>query len=380
MAAQLRGHPTIEQAVEYFFKSAEKDGAKGHNTTGKYEKLLKRRLLPWCNQQRTPIRLVSAFDDPITVREFYHSWRKRKIGSGGAVYEVNKELASSTKRADMERYRSFLEFCKDYGWIKANHAKKIKVGTQDIAQKIPFTDEEYKKLLVTLEDWRDEYGRPGSPKAIMQRVFCLCLRYTGQRISDVSMLGPDNIIFENGQWFIALTQIKTGSFVKVPLTDDLRRQLHTLPLRGETERPFTLKTKRRSIQYGTKFWFWTANCDLDDSGAAWQHISYNGNQWSEDISRAVRRCGEQFGRFKHKATAHTFRHYFAVSMLSKSVPIEMIAKWLGHASPLITAKHYSHANSDFYKASHDAYMKAIETEDQPKLAGSSKLKVMTKAS
>lgn len=73
----------------------------------------------------------------------------------------------------------------------------------------------------------------------------------------------------------------------------------------------------------------------------------------------IRHCEKQFGRFKHKATAHTFRHFFAISMLANKVPIEMVAKWLGHSSPLITAKHYSHANSDFHEASHDAYMRAL---------------------
>lgn len=252
LAAELRENPTVEQAVDYFLKNAAKEGAKGRNTTG--------------NQQRTPVRLIAEFDDPVTVRNFFHSWKMRKLGPKRVVLEVNAELANSTKRADMERYRSFLEFCKDLGWIKANHAKKISVGSTDVAPKFAFTAEEYANILKTLDDWRDEYGRPGSPKAIMQRAFCLTLRYTGQRISDVSMLGPENIVKESRKWFIALTQIKTGSFVKIPLPDELRHVLEALPLRGETDEPFVLKTSKRTIHYGTKFWFWTADYKTGDPG------------------------------------------------------------------------------------------------------------------
>lgn len=368
IATQLRANPTVEQAVDYFLKNAVKEGAKGRNTIGKYEKLLRRRLVPWCNQQRNPIRLIAAFDDPITVRDFFHSWKKRKLGPKHVVLEVSTELANSTKRADLERYRSFLEFCKDLGWIKANHAKKISVGTSDVSPKFAFTTDEYENIVKTLDDWRDEHGRLGSPKAVMLRAFCLTLRYTGQRISDVSMLGPDNIVQENGKWFISLVQIKTGSLVKIPLPDDLRRTLATLPLRGELDQPFALKTSKRTIHYGAKFWFWTGDFKTGDPNEdsderAFTHINYNCTQWSEDVSRVLRRCEQKFGTFKHHATAHTFRHFFALSMLRLGVSIEIVSKWLGHSTTQITAKHYWHANTDWHEASHEAYMTALKNQE-----------------
>lgn len=76
------------------------------------------------------------------------------------------------------------------------------------------------------------HPRAAGLKAIRQIAYCLVLRYSGQRISDVSMLGPDNLIDDNGNWFISLTQVKTGSFVKIPVPGRLAQRLQALPLRG----------------------------------------------------------------------------------------------------------------------------------------------------
>jgi hypothetical protein len=88
---------------------------------------LNKRLLPWSRDQG--IRLIKRFDDPITVKAFFNSWHKRKNVDNNVVFEMSDtHLRPNTKRAMMERYRSFLTFCKDNGWIAANHAKKIKIS------------------------------------------------------------------------------------------------------------------------------------------------------------------------------------------------------------------------------------------------------------
>jgi hypothetical protein len=66
-------------------------------------------------------------------------------------------------------------------------------------------------------------------------------------------------------------------------------------------------------------------------------------------------------------------------MLAAGVSIEMVAKWLGHSSPLITSRHYSHANSVFNDASHDAYSKAMaKIEGQGTKPHAKKLAVVKK--
>jgi hypothetical protein len=68
---------TVEDAIKFFFECGVGDGTKGRNTTVKYTQLLKTRLLPWCEHQKNPVRFVKEFDNPITVRAFLNSWRKR---------------------------------------------------------------------------------------------------------------------------------------------------------------------------------------------------------------------------------------------------------------------------------------------------------------
>jgi integrase len=217
---------------------------------------------------------------------------------------------------------------------------------------------EYGNLVKTLETWTDEYGRTNTPKARMQHAFALCLRYTGQRISDISMLGPDNMVTAeddhgNKMYFLELTQIKTGVQVKIPVSQKLIDILHQLPLRGELAETFVYQTNNRTIQYGTKFWFWTGESDVEGNAKA----------WSDDITRVLHRAQEKpFKPFKYHSTPHTFRHFFAITMLnSGKARIEDVSRWLGHSSVRITEKHYGNANADLYKRSHAVYHEALAT-------------------
>jgi integrase len=164
------------------------------------------------------------------------------------------------------------------------------------------------------------------------------------------MLGPNNLTEENGRWFISLVQVKTGQFTEIPVPVNLVQTLQALPLRGELEQPFVVKTSKRTIEYGTKFWFWSGQADPFN----------NSKEWGEHIAAVLKQTQVVFGKFAHKSSAHTARHFFATTMLSAGVAIEQVAKWLGHSSPIITAKHYSHANSDWHMNSHASYMAALD--------------------
>jgi integrase len=375
---------TVEDAVKFFFECGAAELTKGRNTTVKYRQLLTSRLVPWCSQNE--IRLVKRFDDAITVRTFFNSWRKRKnVDNRRVLEDAKKMLAPRTKAAMLERYRSFLTFCKDNGWIERNHAKKIKVSTTDVEPKYAWTMDEYAHIVKTFETWADEYGRRGQLEAIRQYAFFLSCRYTGQRISDVTTFGPDNLTEENGKWFMSLTQIKTGNFVKIPVPVTLVQRLQALPLRGELEQPFTLTTSRRKIRYGKRFWFWSGQTGnavkvtiTDETGET--SVRNTAKEWGEHIAAVVKAAEKTFGRkFEHPSSAHTARHFFAITMLTAGVPIEQVAKWLGHSSPMITARHYSHANADWHRQSHSLYMRALDAiEGTPKeTSQSKKRKVVT---
>jgi site-specific recombinase XerD len=83
--------------------------------------------------------------------------------------------------------------------------------------------------------------------------------------------------------------------------------------------------------------------------------------FSESLSSGERsRLGGKPAPFKHHSTPHTFRHYFAITMLSEGVELEMVTRWLGHSDTSITLKHYGHANARYHDASHAAYVRAME--------------------
>jgi integrase len=349
---------TIDEAVRSFLDFGRSTNTKGNSTDDKYDVLFEGRVKPYCKVRG--IRFIKEFDDAVTVKQFFMSWRNLQPtrGKKDVPADPNKPLAPNTKRAELERFRSFLRCCQSNGWIKTNYAvpPHIKMGKVDVKKKVAWTMAEYGIIVKTLETWTDEYGRTNTPKAKMQYAFAMCLRYTGQRISDVSMLGPDNITSDQGDdrkilYFIEVTQIKTGEQVKLPVTAKLVDMLRSLPVRGELPEPFVYETNNRTIAYGTKFWFWTGESDVEGNAKA----------WSDDISRVLHRAQlEPFTKFKHHSTPHTFRHFFAITMLNTGkVRIEDVSRWLGHSSVRVTEKHYGNANSDVYKRSHSIYHEAL---------------------
>jgi integrase len=345
---------TIEQAVQFFTDFQNQTDTAGENTAEKYRVLFHRRLIPWCKANGIHfIKQLGVQDDSMPVQKFFISWE--------SLRNPIKPLATNTKRAEMERLKSFLERCRRNGWIAYNHAGEIKMGKVDVTPKFPFTVDEYNRLMDSFELWTDEYDRIDTPKSKMVQAYAYCLRYLGQRLSDTAMLGPANIIEEQGRLFIGLTQIKTGKYVKIPVSESLVNRLRSLPFRGELKEAFVLKLKRWTITYPAQgYWFWTGECGLEN----------NSNSWSMDIGRVINHCQKEHGKFRHYSTPHTFRHFFAISMLNQGVKMERVSEWLGHSSVLITKKHYGHANKDWHDASHDEYMRALEAiEGQPKKAG-----------
>jgi integrase len=196
----------------------------------------------------------------------------------------------------------------------------------------------------------------------MVTAFAYTIRDIGQRISDVAMLGPHNIEQDGKNFYIALTQIKTGNTVKVPIESETVDRLRALPFRGVLSAPFVHETKNVETVYPAGgYWFWTGESDLTG----------NSNAWSMDIGRVLQKAAADYhaeaesnsavralGLFKTHHTGHSFRHYFAISMLSTGlVSEEMVARWLGD-SVKIMRKHYAHANKNYHDASSDKMREA----------------------
>jgi integrase len=136
------------------------------------------------------------------------------------------------------------------------------------------------------------------------RTLCLVLAYTGVRISEALALTVGSIQIESG--FIAVRTLKKrGAIVvrEIPVPPDLLIELerrHAISRRQPHERLWTLSRSR-----------------------AWQLIK-----------ALMADCGIKEGPH---ATPKGLRHGFGVHAIRSGVPVNLVQRWLGHASMTTTA-------------------------------------------
>jgi len=138
------------------------------------------------------------------------------------------------------------------------------------------------------------------------RTFCLMLLYSGCRISEVLAIRVKDIDISAKAVIIhSLKKRKTNQYRHIPLS---------LPFLDELELAFNLKQLRKK-QSTTLLWNWSR-------------------------STASRRVNEVMGKANIKgihATPKGLRHSFAIYALQKNIPLNMVSKWMGHASLEVTA-------------------------------------------
>ncbi len=316
-------------------------GSHGENigpaALGKYLVLLYQRIVPWCVEHGH--QAVAAFDNATVVTDCFlsfknlnpHRNRKDHAADAGDV-----PLADAMRRAELERFRGFLRFCVDQGWLKHNHAKKIKLGKGSPSAKYGLTPNEESQVwdaieLVSNRGQLDQYN------SRELRALCLVMRYAGLRISDAVALDHTQLVRrEHGDGYAIkiMSQQKTKEWVRVPITREVVDALHSLKFKGESS--------------GKKYWFYT--------GAGGRDTAVN--NWRERISTLFK-LAQLDKPFAHHASSHTWRHTFAISMLNAGVEVKMVSRWLGHSSIKVTEAHYGHANRATHVASERAYDAAL---------------------
>ncbi len=196
----------------------------------------------------------------------------------------------------------------------------------------------------------DCYGRTGQRNAEETKAFCLVMRHTGLRISDVTKLDSSQLVNRAGGngWAIqVMQQKKTKEFVRIPITTETADALHALPFKGERD--------------GKKYWFYTGVGKMKTSVTTWR------KRITTLIAVAQKDEKGQPRPFENHATPHTFRHTFSISHLNVGTEIKMVSRWLGHASVGITEKHYGHANRATHLASEAAYDESIRKQAESRL-------------
>ncbi len=138
-------------------------------------------------------------------------------------------------------------------------------------------------------------------------LFCLTLRWSGARISEVLALTPATIDIDSGVAYIeTLKRRRRGVIRQVPLPPDLLRGLN---------RAFKLRIAQRDAQLSTRrLWTWSRT-------TAWRYV------------KAVMAMAGVIGA---PAMPKGLRHGFGVSAFQSNVPPHLVQRWLGHASARTT--------------------------------------------
>jgi integrase/recombinase XerD len=208
---------------------------------------------------------------------------------------------------NLERLRAFFRFCHTAGWVRSNPASQVKLPQSDDRPTLPFSEEEMKRILGACDKYRGRRARV--------RAFVLVMRYSGLRIGDTIQLTRQKV--KEGKIFIR-TQ-KTGQAVYVPVPPIVTDALEELD----------------SDNY-----FWTAKGKLRTAVGNWE-------RYLQSLFKLAKIDG---------AHSHRFRDTFAVSLLEQGVPVETVARLLGH-SPRITWKHYAPHVKSLQVALEDAVKK-----------------------
>jgi integrase/recombinase XerD len=177
--------PTIAEAVDLFLQDVRAQKL-STETIRKYENLLSRRFVKWCEFKGYRYLKQLGVEQ---IRQFRATW------SDSANY--------ATK--NLERLRAFFRFCMHDDWIPKNPAAVVKAPKVNDTPTLPFSRREMDRILEAC----DRY--PGNQ--IRLRAFVLVMRYSGLRIGDAIALDQSRL---DGNKLLLYTA-KTGTPVYVPL-------------------------------------------------------------------------------------------------------------------------------------------------------------------
>jgi site-specific recombinase XerD len=251
-------------------------------TLSKY-RLLRRRMEAFA--QERGLRFIAEFDLAL-CREFRATWKQKNLAA----------------LKTLERMRAFFGFCQEAEWLPRNPAKKVKNPQIVEAPTLPFTREEWVKIVFASEDYKAKYPKAGLHHCLRLKALILLLRYSGLRIRDAVTLSRDRIKDNRLELYTA----KTGTPVCCVLPDRVLTMLECVPMRGA-------------------FYFWSGESKPKSAVGDWQRTLRN----------LFKVAGVKNGH------AHRFRDTFAVELLLAGVPMEDVSILLGHKSIRVTQKHYS---------------------------------------
>lgn len=269
------------------------------DTLEHYRSLIEQRLIPYCDAKG--ITLIRDFENRDLCSRFTESWRQMRRN-------VGEVLAMSTRKTELQRFRTFLRFCVENGWMAKSGADGIKTRKKTTAQ-------EEERHGLELGEYQQILDAPDSADLSPQEnqetlAAAELMRWAGLRISDAHKFNSSEIVRnEKGDgWNADFIQKKTKKRCISPLPDHVVDRLNALPGRMEG---------------GKKFFF---TC------------SYTALRMRVDTLAERAQKGK---RFAHPFSPHCLRHSFAIQHFNEGTPVELVSKWLGHESTAVTITHYN---------------------------------------
>jgi integrase len=212
----------LRYAAERYLQSR-KDGSLNpieQDTYDHYASLINQRLIPFCDDKG--IFYVRDFENKDVCSQFTESWRQLRRHTG-------ELLAMTTRKTELERFRTFLRECVENEWMAKSGAEKIRFKNQKTAkgeERYGLELEEYEQMMAAADstDLTAQQNRE-------TRVATELMRWTGMRISDAHKFNASEIVRnETGHgWNADFIQKKTKRRCVTPLPEHVVEMLKALP-------------------------------------------------------------------------------------------------------------------------------------------------------
>ena len=208
----------VRYAAERYLQSR-KDGSLNpivQDTYDHYASLINQRLIPFCDDQG--IVYIRDFENKDVCSQFTESWRQLRRHTG-------ELLAMTTRKTELERFRTFLRECVENEWMAKSGAEKIRFKNQKTAkaeERYGLELEEYEQMMAAADsaDLTAQQNRE-------TRVATELMRWTGMRISDAHKFNDSEIVRnETGHgWNADFIQKKTKRRCVTPLPEHVMEML-----------------------------------------------------------------------------------------------------------------------------------------------------------
>jgi site-specific recombinase XerD len=274
--------------------------------------------------QREPIVHIQEIT-PLFCQEWHDSW--------------NGSYSDDTRKQRWGTVRSFFKFLTDLGVLDVNPAVQIKaVKARQVFAHVPFTDEQYERILNEADWYVDERVKNGEREVHCRRqhLFLELLRNTGMDLGDAVMfqssLIRDEVVDGKTVSVLRYRRSKTGVEAIIVIDTMLAEGLRNIPLAPMSVpyRPF----RYQGNQLHSDVHNWSRRVarliKLAKIGRL-QLINRDGTEAVDDRGLPITRNPD----------TKMLRHSFAVGQLLKGLRPEVVAKQLGHVDTAMILKHYA---------------------------------------